>query len=113
MSISGCSKTLFLVGHAGARKIDQREDREGRDVMDRFDFRRAGEPQDLGRALDVGRLQGLVGVDEVHQGAVVIDHVDPLGQLLELARCQSEARLGKVARKRDQAGRVFIPPQRV
>ncbi len=56
-----------------------------------------GQPDYLAGAGHVGRPQGLVGVDEVHQRTDVVDDVDVPRELAEHLGRQAEPRLGEVA----------------
>ena len=83
------------------------EHRDRRHEVHRLDLGSRGQSQDFDRSGDVGRFEDLVGINEVHVGAVVIDGIDRRRQGIEILRRQPQQRLRQVSAHRDHPPRGF------
>eukprot|EP00754_Rhynchopus_humris_P019232 Rhum_TRINITY_DN14637_c17_g1::Rhum_TRINITY_DN14637_c17_g1_i1::g.102701::m.102701 len=81
-----------------------------RDERKRLQAALAAQLQHLERAVHVRRLQLLVRVQPVHHRAAVHHQVDTVDQLRPALLRQPQTRTGKVARARNHARVVLVPP---
>ncbi len=73
-----------LLGHLpGTRQAEAREDRGGGHIVHRYAPVEAGQSDHLAGARHVGGPQLLIGIDEVHLCARMVDNVDAAGQVTE------------------------------